>query len=57
MTKYEYITSISIEELAEFLHYMEWMAVARGNCFDKETWLKMLMLEKETKDEKGGYGK
>lgn len=51
MTKYEYITSLNIEELAEELHYIEWMAVAKGKYFDKEIWLKMLMLEKETKDE------
>ena len=51
MTKYEYIKSLSIEERAEELHYMEWMAVARGNCFDKATWIKLLKLEKEIKDE------
>jgi hypothetical protein len=51
MTKYEYITSLSIEEPAEKLHYIEWMAVAKGKYFDKETWLKILMLDKETKDE------
>ena len=52
MTKYEYIMSLTPEELAEWLHYMEWMAVARGNCIDKDMWARILATKHEEKEKK-----
>lgn len=52
MTKYEWIKSLSTEELAEWLHYMEWMAVSRGNCFDKDMWARILTTKHEEKEKK-----
>lgn len=52
MTKYEWIKSLSTEELAEWLHYMEWMAVARGKCIDKDMWTRILKTNHEEKEKK-----
>jgi hypothetical protein len=52
MTKYEYVMSLSLEELAEWLHYVECMAVSRGNWFDKDMWTRILKTNHEEKEKK-----
>jgi hypothetical protein len=44
--------SLTPEELAEWLHYMEWVAVARGNCIDKDMWTRILKTNHEEKERK-----